>query len=86
MHKSDLRSILLKAILLPHRRLGLLILMSEVGLEARAEVDVPAPEPTYDRFRILVVVRSQLTVFAGILCHMEEMMVQESNVRILCRI
>ena len=43
--------------------------MGEIGLEAGAEVDVPAPEPTHERFRVLVVMRAELAVFAGVLGH-----------------
>ena len=63
------RSILFKPILLPYRRLGLLILMGEIGLEARAEIDMPTPETTHERFRVLVVMRAELAVFAGVLGH-----------------
>ena len=61
--------VFLKAILLPNGGLGLLVLMGEIGLEARAEVDVPAPEPTQEGFGILVVMRAELAVFAGVLGH-----------------
>ena len=37
--------VLLEIILLSKIQLGLFVLMGEVGLEAGAEVDVPAPEP-----------------------------------------
>ena len=40
-------SILLKTIFLPQDRPGLLVLMGEEGLEARAEIDVPAPETAH---------------------------------------
>ena len=50
-------------------RLGLLILMGEVGLEAGAEVDVPAPETAQRRFGIPVVVGPELAVLAVILFH-----------------
>ena len=43
--------------------------MCEIGLEARAEIDVPAPETTDDRLGILVVVSPELAGLAGIACH-----------------
>ena len=43
--------------------------MREVSLESRAEIDVPTPEFTEERLRILVVMCSEFTVFTGILSH-----------------
>ena len=42
--------------------------MCEIGLEARAEIDVPAPETTDDRLGILVVVSPELAIFTD-MCH-----------------
>ena len=61
--------ILLEIIFLPENGLDCVVLMGEIGLEARAEVDVPPPDAAEHRFRILVVMRSELAVLAGILCH-----------------
>ena len=47
-----------EVILLPYRRLCRFVLMREIGLEARAEIDVPAPELPAERLGILVVMRS----------------------------
>ena len=43
--------------------------MGKKGLKARAEIDVPTPEPTHEGFRVLVVMRAELAVFAGVLGH-----------------
>ena len=43
--------------------------MGEIGLEAGAEIDVPPPEPAEERLWVLVVMGSELAVFAGILGH-----------------
>lgn len=61
--------VLLEIVLLPEGGLDGVFLVSEIGLEAGAEVDVPAPDAAEHRFRILVVVRSELAVLAGVLCH-----------------
>ena len=61
--------VFVEIVLLAESGLGLLILMGEIGLEARAEIDVPAPEPAEGRFGILVVMSPELAGFAGILCH-----------------
>ena len=58
-----------EAVLLSKRRLRRLVLMREIGFEARAEIDVPAPETAEDRFGILVVMSPELAGFAGIGCH-----------------
>ena len=54
--------ILLEVILLPQRRLRLLVLMREVRLEAGAEIDMPAPEPAEERLGVLVVVSAEFAV------------------------
>ena len=64
--------VLLEIIFLPNRGLGLLVLMSKIGLKSRAEIDMPTPESTEERFGILVVMRAQLAVFAGVLGHGNE--------------
>ena len=61
--------ILLEIVLLPQHGLYRIILMRKVGLESRAEIDVPAPEFTEERLRILVVMRSEFAVFAGVFVH-----------------
>jgi hypothetical protein len=63
--------VFLKVILLTDCRLSLLVLMGEVGLEAWAEVDVPAPETAPERLGTLLIMRPELTGLAGImlLCH-----------------
>ena len=61
--------ILLEVVFLPDSCLRLVVLMSEVGFESGTEVDVPAPEPSEDRFGILVVVSAELAVLARVLCH-----------------
>ena len=61
-----------EVVLLADGCLGLLVLMGEIGLEAGAEIDMPAPDAAEDRFGILVVMRPELAVFAGILCHKTE--------------
>ena len=43
--------------------------MGEIGLEARAEIDVPTPEPPEEGFGVLVVMRAEFAVFAGVLGH-----------------
>ena len=59
----------MEVVLPPQFCLGLLVLVGEEGLEAGAEVDMPAPEAAEDRFGILVVVRPELAVLARVLCH-----------------
>ena len=63
--------ILLEVILLPQCGLCFFILMGEVTLKARAEVNVPPPETAYCRLGILVVMCAKLAVLAGVLllCH-----------------
>ena len=56
-------------VFLPKHCLHRIILMREVSLESWAEIDVPAPEAAEERFWILVVIRSEFAVFAGVLCH-----------------
>ena len=47
--------------------------MGEIGLPARAEVDVPAPEAAEQRLGILVVMCAELAGFAGVvLFHMSK--------------
>lgn len=60
-----------EAVLLSKRRLRRLVLMREIGFEARAEIDVPAPETAEDRFGILVVMSPELAGLAGIGRHRE---------------
>ena len=43
--------------------------MRKEGLESRAEINVPAPEFTEERLRILVVMRSEFAVFARVFVH-----------------
>ena len=43
--------------------------MGKIGLKARAEIDMPTPEPTHEGFRVLVVMCAELAVFAGVLGH-----------------
>ena len=50
--------ILLEIILLAESGLGFLVLVGEIGLEARAEIDVPTPKATHERFRVLIVMCS----------------------------
>ena len=40
--------ILLEVILLAESGLGLFVLVGEIGLEARTEIDVPTPEATHE--------------------------------------
>ena len=61
--------ILLEIVFLPQHSLHRILLMRKISLESRAEVDVPAPESTEERFRILVVMRSEFAVFAGVFVH-----------------
>jgi hypothetical protein len=63
--------VFLKVILLTDCRLSLFVLMGEVGLEPRTEVDMPAPEPAPERLGTLFIVRPELAGLAGImlLCH-----------------
>ena len=56
-------------ILHPQRRLGFLVLMREIALESRAEVDMPPPEPADEGLGILVVMRAEFAVFAGEFVH-----------------
>ena len=60
----------MEIVLPPQFSLGVLILVGEKGLEAWTKVDMPAPEPAKDRFGILVVVRSELTVLTRVFCHL----------------
>jgi len=47
--------------------------MGEIGLEARAEIDVPAPEPAPERLGIRFIMRPEFAGLAGImLCHSAE--------------
>lgn len=69
--RPDSLLVLFEVVLLPESCLCLFILMGEVVLPARAEVNVPAPEPAFEGLGILVVGRAELAVLAGIglLCH-----------------
>ncbi len=44
-------------------------LMGEILLPAWAEIDMPAPETSYYRLGILIIMWAELTVLARILCH-----------------
>ena len=50
---------------------GFGVLMGEVCFPTRAEIDVPAPETSFQRLGIFVITCSKLAVFAGILCHIQ---------------
>ena len=59
-------------VFLPERSLRLLVLMGEIVLPARAEVNVPAPETPEQGLGILVVRCAELAVLARVgclLCH-----------------
>ena len=43
--------------------------MGEIRLEARAEIDMPTPEPSEEGFGVLVVMCAELAVFAGVFIH-----------------
>jgi hypothetical protein len=43
--------------------------MGKIGLKARAEIDMPTPEPTHEGSWVLVVMRTELAVFAGVFFH-----------------
>ena len=58
--------ILCEVVFLPKCGLGLRILMGEVALKTRAEVDVPAPKAADGGFRILVEMCAKLAVLAGV--------------------
>ena len=53
-------------VLLPESGLRLLILMGEIVLPARAEIDVPAPETPKQGLGILVVGCAELAVLARV--------------------
>jgi hypothetical protein len=55
----------LKVILLAKVLLGLFILIGEIGPEARAEIDVPAPEAAQYTLGVLVIVSAELAGLAG---------------------
>ena len=63
--------ILLEVVLFPQRSFCFFFLMDEEALEARAKVNVPAPETTSQRRGIPVVMCAKLAVFTGVLllCH-----------------
>jgi len=67
MGEKPMGLILREFVLISERRLGLLILMGEIVLPPGAEVDVPSPEPADKRLGILVILRPQRAVFAGVL-------------------
>ena len=58
--------ILRKVILPPKRCFRLLVLVGKIGPEARAEVNMPAPETADGRFGILVIMCAELAVLAGV--------------------
>ena len=55
----------MEVILLAKVQLGLFILIGEIGPEARAEVNMPAPEAAEDAFRVSVIVSAELAGLAG---------------------
>ena len=76
--------VLLEIVPYPQFRLGLFVLVGEIGFPARAEAYMPAPEATERRFGIPVVVGAELAVLAGVLCHVGDMLnVIISNILIL---
>ena len=63
--------ILLEVVPGPERCFGLFVLMGEIVLPSRAEIDVPAPETAEDGFGIPVIMCAEPAVLAGVLlcCH-----------------
>lgn len=62
--------VFLEVILFSQRCLYLFILVSEIPFPPRAEVDMPSPEPSYQRLRIFVILCPERTGFTTILfCH-----------------
>ena len=61
----------MEVILLADIELGFFVLISEVSPEARAEVNVPAPEAPKDALWVLVVASAELAGFARefLFCH-----------------
>jgi hypothetical protein len=59
-------------------------LMGEILLPTRAEIDMPAPETSYYRLGILIIMWAELTVLARILCHSFTIKVSIANVIIFC--
>lgn len=78
----DTLLILFEIVLFAECGFGLFVLMGEEGLEARAEIDVPAPEAAEGRLGVLVVVCAELAVLAGVglLCHKAIRFLFHSNV------
>ena len=58
--------ILLKAVALPQPRLDLRVLVGEILLPPRAEIDVPPPEPPDQRLGVPVIMRPQLAGLARV--------------------
>ena len=58
--------ILLKSVPLPQALLHLRLLMREILLPPRAEIDVPPPEPPDERLGVPVIMRPQLAGLAGV--------------------
>ena len=63
----------MEVVLLPQHDLHRIVLMRKEGLESRAEIDVPAPEFAEERLRVIVVMRSEFAVFAGVFVHGRKM-------------
>lgn len=62
--------VLLEVILFSQRCLYLFILVSEIPFPPRAEIDMPSPEPSYQRLRVLVILCPERTCLTTILlCH-----------------
>ena len=62
--------VLLEVILFSQRCLHSLILVREIPFPPWAEVDMPSPEPSYQRLRVLVILCPERTGFTTILlCH-----------------
>ena len=57
--------------------------MGEILLPARAEIDMPAPETSYQRLGIPIIMRAELTVLARILFHTFHVKVNTANVIVL---
>ena len=62
--------VLLEVILFSQRCLHIFILVPEIPLPSRAEIDMPSPEPSYQRLRVLVIPCPERTCLTTILlCH-----------------
>lgn len=58
--------ILLKSVSFPQLLLHLGLLMCEIILPPRADIDMPPPEPPDQRLRVPVIMRPQLAGLAGV--------------------